>query len=53
MVYLQSDLHSFRQQLVYQWVVHEDNCKCQTVLSVVNLISLSSELAIIPYHSST
>jgi len=53
MVYLQSDLHSFQQQLMYQWVVHEDNCKCQIVLFDVNLISLSSELAIIPYHNST
>jgi len=42
-IYLQSDLHSFQQQLVYQWVLHKDNCRRQTVLSAVNLISLSSE----------
>jgi len=53
MVYLQSDLHSFQKQLMYQWVVNEDNCNRQTVLSAVYLISLSLKLTIIPYHSST
>jgi len=39
MVYLQSDLRSLRHQLVYKWVLHEDNCRRQTML--FSLISLA------------